>query len=270
MLLFSKEEITVKASNTANRLKQIMDERHLKQIDILNACVPFCKKYGIKMNKSDLSQYISGKAEPSQNKLFILGSALNVNETWLMGFDVSPKRNNCEDLNTPKFDSELNEAIKLIESQGFTISYSDGPYGDIISVKNGVNDIIFHNYDWELVNRYEAVYRKHHFINATLLLGLDDDPKSFSKLYSIPKPGSAHYAFSDIDNRLSDIVYSFQELNETGKDKAHSYVLDLYEQPKYRMATISSAPIAAHNDYETESGKLEKMRADISMPNKHD
>lgn len=44
------------------------------------------------MNKSDISQYVSGKVEPSQEKLVILGMALNVSEAWLMGFDVSPER----------------------------------------------------------------------------------------------------------------------------------------------------------------------------------
>lgn len=258
------EGIEVKASNTADRLKWIMDERHIKQIDILNACIPFCKKYGVKMNKSDISQYISGKTEPSQNKLFILGSALNVNETWLMGFDVPMERNNYEDPSVSKFDSELNDAIAIIESQGFSVSYSDDKYGDIIVVKNKNREVIFSNYDWELVNRYEATYKKHNFVNAVLLLGLDRDSEGFSKLDSIPKPGTADYAFSDIDNRLADIVHIFQELNETGQDKAYSYISDLSEQPKYRNAIFSSAPIAAHNDYEADPDEQKKMREDLS------
>lgn len=49
-------------------------------------------KYGVKMNKSDISQYVSGKVEPGQDKLVILGMALNVNESWLMGFDVPSSR----------------------------------------------------------------------------------------------------------------------------------------------------------------------------------
>lgn len=78
--------------NTSNRLKQLMNERKLKQVDILNLSLPYCKKYNIKMNKSDISQYVSGKVEPSQEKLVVLGMALNVSEAWLMGFDVSPIR----------------------------------------------------------------------------------------------------------------------------------------------------------------------------------
>lgn len=82
----------MKKSNTANRLKEIMNERNIKQIDILNACLPFCKKYDVKMSKSDISQYVSGKVEPGQDKLFVLGNALNVSESWLMGFDVPRER----------------------------------------------------------------------------------------------------------------------------------------------------------------------------------
>ena len=89
----------MKKYSTSYRLKQIMSERNLKQIDILNMAKPFCEAYGVKLNKNDLSQYVSGKVEPGQNKLFILGLALNVNEAWLMGFDISPNRSKIEEHN---------------------------------------------------------------------------------------------------------------------------------------------------------------------------
>lgn len=82
----------MKTANTASRLREIMDERRLRQVDILNAAKPYCEKYGIKLGRNDLSQYVSGKVEPGQEKLTILGLALNVSETWLMGYDVSPSR----------------------------------------------------------------------------------------------------------------------------------------------------------------------------------
>ena len=78
----------MKKENTAIRLKTIMNMRGLRQVDILNLTVPYCQKYNVKMHKSDISQYCSGKTEPNQEKLFILGNALNVSEAWLMGFDV--------------------------------------------------------------------------------------------------------------------------------------------------------------------------------------
>lgn len=96
--------------NTAIRLKKIMDDRGLRQIDILNLTKPYCEKYDVKMNKSDLSQYCSGKTEPNQEKLFVLGKALNVSEAWLMGFDV-PMNNECS---STEIISNKNE-LKIIE-----------------------------------------------------------------------------------------------------------------------------------------------------------
>lgn len=82
----------MKKESTSVRLKKIMNIKNLRQVDILNLTLPYCKKYGVKMNKSDISQYCSGKTEPNQKKLFVLGCALNVNEAWLMGFDVPMER----------------------------------------------------------------------------------------------------------------------------------------------------------------------------------
>ena len=82
----------MKVSNTAERLKSIMSDRSLKQVDIVAMCKPYCEQYGVKMNKSDISQYVSGKSEPSQDKLVVLAMALNVQESWLMGFDVPEKK----------------------------------------------------------------------------------------------------------------------------------------------------------------------------------
>ena len=83
----------MKSFNTMLRLKSLMQERGLRQVDILNLAKPYCEKYGVKFNKSDISQYLSGKTEPNQDKLAILGMALDVSESWLMGFDVPMSRN---------------------------------------------------------------------------------------------------------------------------------------------------------------------------------
>lgn len=100
-------------SNTSMRLKQLMDERNLRQVDILNLTKPYCEQYNVKMNKSDISQYVSGKNEPSQDKLVILGMALGVSEAWLMGYDVA--ENVKEDLNLLNHESELQIVIDLSE-----------------------------------------------------------------------------------------------------------------------------------------------------------
>ena len=82
----------MKISSTSSRLKELMLERNLRQVDILNAAKPYCSQHGIKLEKNDLSQYVNGKVEPGQEKLTILGLALNVSETWLMGYDVPQSR----------------------------------------------------------------------------------------------------------------------------------------------------------------------------------
>ena len=108
-------------ASTADRLRQIMEERNLRQVDILNLVLPICAKYDIKMNKSDISQYVSGKVEPSQEKLVVLGMARNVTESWLMGFDVSSERKDTQIQAEKDFDvfyrfSMLNERDKGIVS----------------------------------------------------------------------------------------------------------------------------------------------------------
>ncbi len=78
-------------SNTGKRLKEIMRERNLKQVDIIN----LTKKHAmgnVKVSKTDLSQYINEKTEPGQKKLFILAKALDVSEAWLMGYDVPKEK----------------------------------------------------------------------------------------------------------------------------------------------------------------------------------
>ena len=82
----------MRKTTTSERLKCLMSERQLRQIDILNLCKPYCEKYNVKVDKNHISQYINGKAEPRQDKLSILAMALDVDEAWLIGFDVPMKK----------------------------------------------------------------------------------------------------------------------------------------------------------------------------------
>ncbi len=78
----------MKRTTTKERLKELMQERGLKQIDIVNLAKPFCEKSGIKLGRNDISQYLSGKVMPGQHKLFVLAQALDVSLQWLMGYDA--------------------------------------------------------------------------------------------------------------------------------------------------------------------------------------
>ena len=81
-----------KVTTTAERLKEILRIKGWKQVDIVNAAQPFCERYGIKLGRNDVSQYVSGKVEPNQHKLTIMALALNVSEVWLMGYDQPMER----------------------------------------------------------------------------------------------------------------------------------------------------------------------------------
>lgn len=88
----------MKSSNTSIRLSEYLAQHNLKQVDLLRMAEPFCEQYNVKLNKSDLSQYVSGKVEPGQDKLFVLAKALKVSEAWLMGYDDEPNQSNIIDL----------------------------------------------------------------------------------------------------------------------------------------------------------------------------
>lgn len=73
----------MKISDTAHRLKEGMELRKLIQADIVEMT---------KINKGALSSYLSGKYSPKQDNIYKLALALNVNEAWLMGYDVPMER----------------------------------------------------------------------------------------------------------------------------------------------------------------------------------
>lgn len=127
-------------STTGRRLKQIMEEEGLRQVDILNKTKSLQKKYDITVRKSDLSQYVNDKVTPRQDKLFILAAALEVDEAWLMGYDVPRKRKekpkiptrNINDiykrLNSFRQNKVYNYAKHQLEDQRFELREAEEKY----------------------------------------------------------------------------------------------------------------------------------------------
>lgn len=68
----------------SERIKEGLEIRGLKQADLVNLT-------GI--SKGALSSYIAGTYEPKQRNIYKIAEALDVNEAWLMGYDVQMKRN---------------------------------------------------------------------------------------------------------------------------------------------------------------------------------
>ncbi len=75
-------------ATSTERINQIMKEKKLRQIDVLNLAKPFQEKYNIKFYKSHLSQYVNGKSNPDNEKIFLLSKVFGVSEAWLLGYDV--------------------------------------------------------------------------------------------------------------------------------------------------------------------------------------
>lgn len=112
-------------SNTSKRLQELMRKRGLKQVDILELAKKN-QENGVRISKTDLSQYVNGKVEPGQYKLHLLAKALDVSEAWLMGYDVperyeAPKQNSkyvetiAAHIDDDVTEEEMKEIIDYIE-----------------------------------------------------------------------------------------------------------------------------------------------------------
>jgi transcriptional regulator with XRE-family HTH domain len=68
-----------KTESCGKRIATALKLKGIKQSDL-------CKLANIP--KSSLSLYLSGAYEPKQDRVYSIAKALNVNEAWLMGYDV--------------------------------------------------------------------------------------------------------------------------------------------------------------------------------------
>lgn len=97
----------------SDRIKLLMKEKNLRQIDVLTLSEQYKEKYNIKFNKSHLSQYINGKFNPDKNKLFLLPKVFGVSEAWLLGYNVprNPKKFKNSTVNSSKFNYNIDDKI---------------------------------------------------------------------------------------------------------------------------------------------------------------
>ena len=90
------------------RIKQGLEIREITQSQLATRA---------NIDKGQLSSYISGKYKPRQNNIDALAAALNVNEAWLMGFDVPMERasNNVEIDQSVSKSVECKEILEICE-----------------------------------------------------------------------------------------------------------------------------------------------------------
>ena len=88
------------------RIRKALSIRNMRQSDL-------CEKVGI--SKSTLSEYLSGRYLPRQDKTFLLAQALNVDPVWLMGYDVPmEKKAQPESKKVPTTEQQLSDGEKLV------------------------------------------------------------------------------------------------------------------------------------------------------------
>lgn len=77
----------------AQRLKEAMEHCGMKQVDIIKAALA----KGVKLGKSHMSQYVSGKTVPRAEILHFLADTLHVDEGWLAGNTDNRKKSEEKD-----------------------------------------------------------------------------------------------------------------------------------------------------------------------------
>lgn len=77
----------------SERLREVMEERGLKQVDVIRLAEKIGEPYGIKIGKSHMSQYLNGKNVPRMDIMKVLAEALQVDQLWLQGEAVEKERN---------------------------------------------------------------------------------------------------------------------------------------------------------------------------------
>ena len=67
----------------ADRLRAAMEKQNMKQVDLVRAAA----SAGVKLGKSHVSQYVSGKTVPRTDILNFLAQTLHTDSEWLLGHD---------------------------------------------------------------------------------------------------------------------------------------------------------------------------------------
>ena len=93
-----------KTESCSKRIETALKLKGIKQSDL-------CKLANIP--KSSLSLYLSGAYEPKQDRVYSIAKALNVNEAWLMGYDVPMETKKPSPISEPPLTEEEEVLLSL-------------------------------------------------------------------------------------------------------------------------------------------------------------
>ncbi|MCI8365454.1 MAG: aminotransferase class I/II-fold pyridoxal phosphate-dependent enzyme [Eubacterium sp.] len=91
----------------ADRLKKAMNERGIKQVDLIR----YAQEQGVKLGKSHISQYVSGKTVPRADMVHFLAGALQVDPDWLNGITPEQETEGETDMREFKKSSKLDHVL---------------------------------------------------------------------------------------------------------------------------------------------------------------
>lgn len=187
-------------ASIADRIKKGMEIRGLKQADIV-------KMTGI--GKSSMSTYLSGQYAPKQKNIYKIAKAMNVNEEWLLGFDVPMERTN-------------NDVGPSVASDGSFVKISED------------KKTLLTNYDkLNSLGRQEAVKR----VKELTYLDMYTETLAQSKIIPLiskpyyPMPASAGKGL-DIQNAFAE----FREVSDTSLNRRADFLVRVSGdsmEPKY-------------------------------------
>ena len=99
-----------------NRLKSIMSERKITQSEL-------SKRTGIR--QSSISDWLNGRYEPKQDKIYLIAQALGVSPSWLLGYD-EPTSNQTEGYYVDPETAEFAEYLRTRPEARLLFSASRG------------------------------------------------------------------------------------------------------------------------------------------------
>ena len=116
------------ANMFTDRFRQAMLDKNMKQVDLIN----IAKERDVKLGKSQISQYVSGKSVPRPKMAEFLAEVLEVDVKWLMGSADSMITN----------DGEMDNSSAIDKSSSIdNDNIADNMAGS--SIRNNSNAIIF-------------------------------------------------------------------------------------------------------------------------------
>ena len=106
-----------------NRLRKALSDRNMKPVEL-------AEKTGIP--KSAISQYMSGYSKPKNDRIYLICRALDINEAWLLGYDVTMDRRTVDQKDAEQ-DIEILDKISLLSERDkkIIINMIDSMLGNI-------------------------------------------------------------------------------------------------------------------------------------------